>query len=125
MVSDLDPKPAVVRFERLHLVPASNLQAEPLRLGQVSEVECVLAAEVAACVALADEPEGVALRAVQVLRRIPEWRSGLFFRWGKGHRERRIERIKAMAVGGAVEGTRLESVAAVMLGVLHRVQEGE
>src|SRR6266540_6038174 len=118
MISDLDPKPAVAPFERLHLVPASNLQAEPLRLGQVREVEGVLAAEVAACVALADEPAGVALCVVQVLRRIPEWRSGLFLRWGKGHRERRIERIKAMAVGGAVERTRLCGVP-VVLGVLH------
>src|SRR6266567_1575597 len=107
MVSDLDPEPALARFERLHLVPASDLQAEPFGFGQVREIERVLAAEVAACIALADEPAGVALRAVQVLQGIAERRSGLFLRRGKSHGERRIERIKAMAVGGAVERTRL------------------
>src|SRR5881628_1431242 len=100
MVGDLDPEPAVPWFECLHLVAAADLESEPLGVGQVREVERVLAAEVAACVALADEPTCVALRAVQVLRRFTERRSRLLLRRGKGHRERRIEWTKATVLGG-------------------------
>src|SRR5213078_2456758 len=120
---DVDPKAAATALERLHLVPAPDLEAVLLlRLGQVREVERVLAAEVAACVALADQPAGIALGVMEILRPRSERRSRLFLRSGKGHRKRRIERTKATSRGRVVERATLPRFA-IVLRVLHRSEK--